>query len=292
MIYAAAVAALVFAVFWAACWWGSEVVFHPPKMLAHTIWPDRWNLKYETIRFPATDGVPIAGWVIPASQPTKRTILMLHGWGDNKGDLLERTWYLAKKFNLVMIDHRNHGESGGPFSTIGCRESRDVVAAVDWLKRNKAEWMGNLGLFGLSMGGSVALWSAAKWPFFHCAAVEAPFPSFNQVVGRYTYNGFKLPYFPFAYCALLVIKWRLGEDPERYSPIYNVDQIAPRPLLFIAGRDDILMPLPDVEELHRRAGEPKELWVVDHARHGKCEKTAGSAYHQKLEQFFERNIPA
>ena len=47
-----------------------------------------------------------------------------------------------------------------------------------------------------------------------------------------------------------------------------------------------------LQELFARAGQPKELWVVDHARHGKCEKTAGSAYPRKLEEFFDRNIPA
>lgn len=285
-----AILALVLVGFLAACWWGSEVVFHPPKMLPHTIWPDQFHLNYETVRFPATDGVPITAWAIPAAQPTARTLLMLHGWGDNKGDLLRRTHPLSRSFNLLYLDHRNHGESGGPRSTIGFLETRDVEAAMAWLERERPDWTSRLGVFGLSMGGALAIWTAARHATVRCVAVEAPFPSFNRVVGRYTYNGFHLPYFPFAWAALKMIQWRLGEDPEPYSPMYHIEKIAPRPVLFIAGREDNLMPLADVRELYERARDPKELWVVDNARHGRCEEVAGKDYHRKLEDFFDRHL--
>lgn len=285
-------AALVFvAGFGAACWWGSNVVFHPPKMLPHTVFPDQFGLRYEAIRLQAADGVPLAAWAIPAAEATERTLLLLHGWGDNKGDVLRRTYSLARRFNLLLLDHRNHGESGGPRSTIGFLESRDVEAALDWLRSQRPAWAGRLGVFGLSMGGAIAVWAAAKHPDLRCVAAEAPFPSFNRVVGRYTYNGFKLPYFPFAWSALKVIAWRLGEDPEPYSPLYHIERVAPRPILFIAGERDTLMPLADVRELFERATSPKELWVVPGATHGRCEEVAGDAYHAKLLEFFDTNIP-
>ncbi|MBI4347519.1 MAG: alpha/beta fold hydrolase [Elusimicrobia bacterium] len=288
----ASVVAVAAAAFVYACWYGSEIVFHPPKMLANTVFPEQFGLKAEPLALSTADGVPLAGWLIPAAAPTDRSLLLFHGWGDNKGDLLERTHFLSRKFNLVYLDTRAHGESGGAFSTIGCRESRDVEAVVAWLQKERPRWTSSIGLFGLSMGGALALWAAAKWPFFRCAAVEAPFPSFNRVVGRYTYNGYRLPYFPFAWAALRMIRLRLGEDPEPYSPIYHVDKISPRPLLFIAGELDTLMPLDDVRELYERAGRPKDLWVIDGAAHGKCWKTAGQSYRDRLLEFYDRNLPA
>lgn len=266
------------------------MVFHPPKMLPHTIFPDRYGLRHDRVKLNAADGVPLVAWTIPAAEPTERTLLLLHGWGDNKGDLLQHTHYLSRKFNLVYLDHRSHGESGGPHSTIGYLESRDVEAVLAWLKEDRPAWTARLGVFGLSMGGSIAIWAAARYPELRCVATEAPFPSFNRVVGRYAHNGYRLPFFPFAWGALKVIAWRLGEDPEPYSPIYHVDRIAPRPMLFIAGALDTLMPLADVEELYARAKEPKELWIVENASHGKCEETAGEAYHRRLLEFFDKHV--
>ena len=281
-----AVAALVFL----AAWLGSDVVFQPPRMLPHDIWPDRFGLPYETVRFTAADGVPLTGWVIPAAEPTDRTIFLLHGWGDNKGDLLERIHPLARRFNLFLVDDRNHGESGGMLSTIGSLESRDAAAALAWLERAHPSWMAHLGVFGLSMGGSLAIWAAAQDPRLRCVAVEAPFPSFNRVVARFTWNAYRLPYYPFAWATLRVIRWRLGEDPEPFSAIYQVARVAPRPMLFIAGADDKLMPLGDVRELFEAAGEPKELWVVESAAHGKVWRVAGPAHCARLMEFFDKHL--
>jgi len=273
-----------------ACWWGSDIVFQPPRMLPHAIWPERFGLAYETVRFPAADGVPLVAWVIGAAAATDRTILLLHGWGDNKGDLLERTHRLARRFNLVLLDTRNHGESGGLFSTLGFLESRDARAALDWLERNHPSWMAHLGVFGLSMGGALAIWTAAHDERLRCVAVEAPFPSYNRVVGRFWNNGFPLPYFPFAWTCLRIIEWRLGEDPEPYSPVYHIARVAPRPIFFIAGAKDALMPLADVRALYEAARDPKELWVVDEATHGKCESAAGSEYQERLMGFFDKHL--
>ncbi|MCX5789299.1 MAG: alpha/beta fold hydrolase [Elusimicrobia bacterium] len=288
LLFAAALAVVLFVA--AVGWHGSQVVFQPPKMLPHTVWPERFGLAYETIRFPATDGVPLAGWVIGAKTPTDRTILMLHGWGDNKGDLLERTFRLAERFNLVLIDHRNHGESGGMLSTIGFLESRDAKAALDWLERSHPAWMGHLGVFGLSMGGALAIWAAAQDARLRCVAVDAPFPSFNRVVARFCKNAFHLPYYPFAWTVLRIISFRLGGDPEPFSPIYHVARISPRPMLFIAGARDRLMPLADVRELYQAAGDPKEMWVVEEASHGKTSTAAGPKYQERLMDFFGRNL--
>lgn len=292
MSWLAAAALLLLALLCLGAWLGSHVVFHPPKMLRHTVWPEQYGLRYEKILLRTADRVGLAAWVIPAEKPTRRSLLLLHGWGDNKGDLLQHTHFLSRRFNLMYVDHRHHGESEGSRTTIGCRETLDVEAALAWLKAERPDWLERLGVFGLSMGGGLAIWAAARHPFLRCVAVEAPFPSFNRVVGRYTRNSFRLPYYPLAWATLQVIRWRLGEDPEPYSPIHHVDKVAGRPLLFIAGGLDTLMPPEDVREVFDRAGEPKELWVVEQARHGKCEEAGGDAYRAKLLEFFERNLPS
>jgi dienelactone hydrolase len=46
-----------------------------------------------------------------------------------------------------------------------------------------------------------------------------------------------------------------------YVPAAYVDLLAPKPLLLHAAKEDDLVPLPEVQEVFRRAGEPKQLEV-------------------------------
>ncbi len=140
------------------------------------------------------------------------------------------------------------------------------------------------------MGGAISIFGMAKHHEPRCAMIEAPFRSFNGVVRQFTTNKFNLPYFPFVWSALVVIRARLGIDAEPHSPIYHVHRLAPRPLLFIAGELDRLAPLDGVRALYEAAGEPKELWVIPEATHGKCQETAGAEYDRRIANFFKKNI--
>lgn len=274
----------------AAAWWGTNVIFHPPKMLPMEIWPDRYRLSYDRVEFETSDGILLKAWLIPAQSPTDKTILLCHGWGDNKGDLLQHTHFLARRFNLFMPDFRQHGESRGSLSTVGCLEARDIEAALEFLKNARPSWSASPGIFGLSMGAAIALWAAARHPRIKAVAIEAPFASFNEVVAQWMKNKTHLPYFPTAWLTLLVARLRLGEDPEPYSPIYQISKISPRPLLAVAGELDRLMPLSVVRKLFDRAKEPKELWIIPEATHGKCEEKAGAEYHNRLTDFFAKHL--
>lgn len=270
--------------------YGAHVVFHPPKMLKMETWPEQYGLPYEKTSFRTSDGVELSGWLIPAAESSNRTVVLCHGWGDNKGDLLRRAWFLQRCFNLFLFDFRHHGESAGRFTTICCLESRDVEAAMDHLARARPEWTERLGIFGISMGASLAIWAATSRGGVKAVALESPFASFNDVVAQWVYNSCRLPRYPFAWTTLAVIRRRIGEDPEPYSPIYHAAKLAPRPALFIAGSEDRLMPPAVVQAVYEKAGEPKELWIIEGAGHGKCGETAGPEYRRRLTEFFGKNL--
>ena len=279
---ALAVAAAVFA----ACWWGSNVVFNPPRMLPNAVFPEQFSLPYEKVSFPSLDGVTLAGWIIPASVATDKTIMMCHGWGDNKGDILRRFHFLARDYNLFLFDSRHHGESAGDISTIGCLEARDFTAALEWFKANHPAWTRRLGLLGLSMGAAMAIRGLAVHGGFRCALLESPFRSFNRVIHQFSTNAYKLPYYPFVWLTLVIIRWRIGEDPEPYSPGLHAPKMPAIPLLFIAGEKDQLMPLGEVRAVFDASPSPKELWVVPEGTHGRCQEAAEAEYERRVRGFF------
>lgn len=283
-------AGLLLLLFAAAAAWGASVLFHPPRMIAHTIWPDQFSLAYEKAQFRTEDGLLLRSWFVPARKPSDRTILCCHGWGDNKGDLLKRIHFLADRFNLFLFDSRSHGESEGRITGNGTLESRDFDAALRCLRESRPGRAGRLGLYGLSMGAVMSIRGMADNPVFACAAFESPYRSFREVVAQFTKNNYRLPYFPFVWAVLQVIRWRLGEDPEACSPVLHVGRLPRKPLLFIAAENDPLMPVPVVRGLFDLASPPKDFYLVPGAFHANCWEAGGEEYRRRLSSFFEEHL--
>ena len=100
----------------------------------------------------------------------------------------------------------------------------------------------------------------------------------------------KVPYFPLIPIILHYIRKYLGVNPERYSPKYNIPKIAPRPVFIIHGRYDNLVPAAQAKMLFKKAGEPKEIWLVPGAKHNKCAEVGGFEYKQRLADFFRQYL--
>lgn len=276
-----------------ACWYGAGVILYPPRMSRNEIYPEQFGLRYERAFFHAVDGVELRGWFIAAENPDEeRTVLMCHGWGDNKGELLKFTHYMHEKgLNLFYFDFRSHGESDGEITTMGFYEVKDFEAAIDYLRREKPRCLERLGVFGLSMGAAVACMALPSHPEVKAAVLESPFTTYRRVVRQYAWIHHRVPYWPLVWFTLLLLKIRVGEPKvDEYSPINYIGKIAPRPILMVGGSNDRLMTEPDVRELFGAAGEPKQLWIIPGATHAKCHEAGGLEYETRVAGFFARNL--
>ena len=286
-------AVLLAAAVCALCWWGAGIILHPPAMSPMWIFPEQFGLRYEKVAFKTRDGLELKGWFIPSPTGDKRTILMCHGWGDNKGELLKQTYFLNENggFNLLYFDFRSHGESEGEITTIGGLETIDFDAAVEWLRKAKPDLADTVGVFGLSMGAAVTIASLPKHPDLRCAVVESPFSDYRTVIKRWAWNNMKLPYYPLVAITLFILRMRV-KDPEidRFNPVESAPKIAPRPLFVIGGEFDRLMMPEDVREVFAAAREPKQLWMVPEGWHAKCREAAGMEYDTRVSGFFSRNL--
>lgn len=267
-------------------------IIRPPRKSALAYTPDQYKLAYETIDFVSADGVRLRGWFIPAAGGvTGQTIILCHGWGSNRGELLRDTHFLADKgFNLFYFDFRASGESKGLVSSVGYLETRDFDAAYDFLKTHRPQAAGVVGVFGTSMGGSVAIYSAAKYPEIVCLLAENTFLSYNRVVANWSWRRLKTPYFPLVAMTLFFVRRKLKTDPEPYSPRYSVAGLK-MPVLFINGDNDDLVPMADAEELFGMCTSPqKQMWVVAGASHAKCAEVGGEVYRSKVAAFFQEHL--
>lgn len=269
----------------------AKKVLHPrSKRKPLDVFPDQYQLPYQDVRFISADGVLLRGWFIP-KEGSGKTIILMHGWGMNRGDIFKNTYFLHDLgYNLMYFDFRALGESGGTTSSIGYLEVRDVQAALAFLKEKYPQACKKIGLYGLSMGGMVAICEAAQNPEIACVVSEASYYSFRRVVSRWAWVHNRVPYLPLIPIVLHYIRKELNANPEHFSPRYNVSRIAPRPIFIIHGRYDNLVPAAQAKMLYKQAGQPKQLWLVSGAKHNKCAEVGGFEYKQKLADFFKKYL--
>lgn len=270
----------------------AKKVLHPvSKRRPLDAWPDQFGLPYENVTFKTQDQVQLKGWFITAPEFSDKTIILMHGWGMNRADILKNTYFLRELgFNLFYFDFRALGESGGKTSSIGYLELKDITAAINFLKDTRPQFCEKIGLYGLSMGGMVAICEAAHNPDIACVVAEASYYSFRRVVSRWAWLHRRVPYFPIMPMVLHYIRKQLGINPERYSPKYNIPKISPRPVFLIHGRYDNLVPAAQAKLLYKCAGEPKEIWLVPGAKHNKCAEVGGFEYKQRLADFYRKYL--
>jgi fermentation-respiration switch protein FrsA (DUF1100 family) len=74
------------------------------------------------------------------------------------------------------------------------------------------------------------------------------------------------------------------------DPVRWVGRIAPRALLVIAPKDDALISWRQSVRLYEAAGDPKELYVVEGARHAEALAVDPEGYRSRVLDFLERHL--
>jgi pimeloyl-ACP methyl ester carboxylesterase len=70
----------------------------------------------------------------------------------------------------------------------------------------------------------------------------------------------------------------------------QISRLAPRPLLMIHGGGDTYIKPEMAQALFDRAGAPKEMWLVEGAKHNQALYQAGEEYRQRVLHFFQTHL--
>lgn len=156
--------------------------------------PAGYDLDFEDLDVVIADSITLRGWFIPASADTSiGTIVLLHGIASTKTSMLETVSHLSRSgFNCVVYDSRANGESGGLNCTFGYYEKTDLVAVIDTVER-RFPGVGPFGVYGSSLGASVAVQGMAISQSIVCGVVESPFATLREVIHDYFERQFLLP---------------------------------------------------------------------------------------------------
>ena len=167
---------------------------------------------------------------------------------------------LHARYNLVLFDFRNHGQSSGDESTLGVTEQLDVKAVVDWLESVKHPK--HIGLLGVAMGGSAVANAADTDTRIEAVILDSTHATLaNALQAHLDRAGYPLS-LPGAWAILLGGLLRTGEDMTAADPVQAVERYGARPLLIlVGGRDDSIGPNDgsDLEAAARQGGAAVEL---------------------------------
>ena len=253
--------------------------------------PTRWGLgAAEEIDVTARDGIRLHSWLF-RSPTAEASVIVLHGHGGNKHTCLPLAQFLFPRYNVLMLDHRGHGDSDGLRTTIGYEERLDVHGAVDLLLERG---LGPVGIYGMSMGGATAILAAAEDPRIAAIVADSPYARLRWAVQQSAnlrgYPAFLSPAIAFLGC--LATSLHLRYRMQAFDPVEVVDRIAPRPLLLMHGTEDDVVPVASAHALFARAGEPKELWLIEGLKHCKALEEAYEPFKIRVVEFFDRWLAA
>lgn len=237
----------------------------------------------------SSDGIRLAGWYVPAASgigPRGPTVVLSHGWTDNKSGILEALPVFHDDYNVVLFDFRNHGQSQDAETTQGIREQRDLAAILDWLEREKGpDW---IVAWGQSMGGHAAVNLTARDERIDGLILDSIHSRLSvPAARRVESDGY--PFGGFAALAIMVGTWvRTEVNVWSADPIEAIDDLGDRPVLIVnAGRDETI-PVDDAEALRDAAvaaGVDARLEICAEAGHAGAIETCPDDYRRWVDAF-------
>ena len=251
--------------------------------------PEICGLDYEDVSFPSrVDELQLSGWYLPA-EGSQAVIIMLHGAEQHRADptinMLAIACSLVEHgYSVLMFDMRGHGQSEGERMSAGYFEVRDLGGAVDYV-----EGLGfdDIGVLGFSMGGVTALMAAAEDNAIDAIVSDSAYADLNDMLEPQFAQRSFFPAF-FLKPLLVMVKFMYGVDFTAIKPVEVVDEIYPRPILFIQGALDDTVPPEHVYRLRDAADNPRdELWLVADAGHVEAYSLHPEEYMERVTAFFD-----
>lgn len=173
-------------------------------------------------------------------------------------------------FNVLVPDYPGYGMSGGEPSARGLYQTAD--ACYTYLTESRHVPPARIAVMGRSIGGSPAIYLAARHPVAALATVSA-FRSLGEIAGNTVHHLFPTS---------LVLRHHLdnlGQMPAVQCPAFLAH-----------GTQDELVPFNSAASLGKAAGGPVTLYPIESATHNDVFEVGGEPLFTALDQFLHRSF--
>lgn len=236
------------------------------------------DLNAEPATFASDSGATVHGWWSP-NQNAKGAVLLLPGIRANRLSMIERARFLrGAGYSFLLIDFQATGETTGDHITFGWKESRDVLAAINFVRH--ADPTTPVAIIGSSLGGVAALLATPPLKI-DALVLEGVYPTI-EIATRNRMENY-LGAFGRTLTPLLLnqLQWRLGISASQLRPIDHIENVE-CPVFIMSGENDRNTRPSDTRTLVERARNPKEVWLVPNAGHVDLHRAARREYETRV----------
>jgi alpha-beta hydrolase superfamily lysophospholipase len=222
------------------------------------------SFPYQTIQLSTSDGISIDTWYSTVPDP-KGCVIFFHGLSVNKSFLEgEASVFRQWGFNVLLVDFRAHGRSGGKYTSLGVKETDEVEKAFQ-LVRSKGN--AKIILYGASLGAGVCIKAVAEGKAKPDAIIaDMPFENLHD----HFRSRARLLGFPSEPFATLVTMW-IGIERGYNAFNHDVAEYAKKvtcPVLVEWGEHDRILSRSEVEKVYSSLGSlNKQMLIYPNADH-------------------------
>jgi hypothetical protein len=258
--------------------------------------PGDLGLHFQRLEFtvrdePTRKDLKLAAWWIPHPAAMGKCAVLIHGYGDAKvGAIAWAPLFHALGYHILAPDLRAHGESEGQHTTAGFFERHDLNQMLDQLRAARPTDTGTLVLFGISLGGAVALAAAESRDDIAAIILECPYTEYSHAVRAHA----RALNMPAPSLVPTVLKLAQRASAARFDEVRPIDLI-PKvkcPVMVISGECDPFAPPEDLIALERavsQGNDPRSVfWKVRGAQHVLCIAPDPQIYRERVAQFLAK----
>jgi len=251
---------------------------------------DPWRLPFQDATVTAADGTTLRGWFVPADSP--KLILVQHGYKDRLQSMIGVAQVLHRHgYQVLLMCVRAHDRSEGEMLSLGQRgEIADMEAWAAYGASRPGVDPTKIGMFGVSMGGSLAIQYTASHQDVRALVADSAFSSLGDTIDTSVRFFTGLPPFPFGPMIRFWAEREGGFSTSSVDAKQWVGKVSPRPVLIMQGGADVVVSKTSGQKLFDAAREPKQLWYEDAVGHGEFLKMMPAEFERRVVGFFDANI--
>jgi len=257
--------------------------------------PTDYGLKYENISFKSSyDDLTLRGWWIPSETKTDKTIVVSHGFNDERSQQQIKALRLMKTlhnngYNILMFDYRNSGTSEGYTTSVGYFEQHDLKSAINFVVNDKKQK--RVALLGWSMGASTSLMVGSDDPHVKAIIADSPFANLKDYLDENLTTWTLLPKIPFTPMILFSLQHLLGIDTTKVSPYKAVEKENNKAYFIIHSKGDEKIPVKNGIKVYKHIKSAnKQIWLTGDIPHYHTFVYERKEYEKRVLSFLANNL--
>ena len=255
----------------------SYVVTHAARAYVPT---PELGVAHQDVSFVTADGLRLEGWYVPSTNGA--TVIVFPG---RKGPQEPARLLVSHGYGVLLFDRRGEGESEGDPNAFGWAGTRDVEAAIAYLRSRPEVDPGRIGGLGLSVGGEVMLQAAAEGAAL--GAVVSEGAGIRSVREAVELSGFER-WLSTAVFAVSTVSTAVFASDLPPPSLTDLSAEIPAPVFFIYAT-----PGQGGESLnptyYEAASGPKEIWAAEGGHTGAL-AAEPEEYERRVTGFFDDNL--